>query len=251
MARENFEVEVPDGTHLGFSRDTEGAYRAHLFDDETNELVGHAELFEPDLSDDDPSSGEDAEVLAQFLAALALLGVIVGAQKAAPYVKQWWNNKAVPFLKGRRSPIDRTPAEHPDPVASTLGVTDREPAAQDDVFSALDEYRASMSSAEARERFIAALVARLFSEKQLQILKGARIEDAQGALGLASAMAALTPQQFEDSVREMLEENPSWPDQETEAELSKLLSSSLEQPAPALLTRDRQIDMGASSAREE
>lgn len=51
MAKKRFDVEVPDGQHLGFSRDTDGAYRAHLFDDETNDLVGHAELFEPE--DDD------------------------------------------------------------------------------------------------------------------------------------------------------------------------------------------------------
>jgi hypothetical protein len=48
------------------------------------------------------------------------------------------------------------------------------------VFAALDEYRASMSSAEARDRCVVALVARLFSEEQLSATN-ARIEDEGGA----------------------------------------------------------------------
>jgi hypothetical protein len=241
MARENFDVDVPDGTHLGFSRDTDGAYRAHLFDDETNELVGHAELFEPEADDhasadpgyvyvnNDSSSREDEAEWSEILGALALLGVIVGAQKAAPHVKQWWNNKALPFLKDQRAKLSRTPNESGEIAATEVLLAEPEPTATDDVFAALDEYRASMSSAEARERFIAALVARLFSEKQLHLLRNARIEDELGSLELASAMDALTPEQLEEGIRAMLEANPSWPDQETVAELGKLLNGSLKQ----------------------
>ena len=46
MAMKRFDVEVPDGQHLGYSRGTDGAFRAHLFRDDTNGLAGHAELFE-------------------------------------------------------------------------------------------------------------------------------------------------------------------------------------------------------------
>jgi hypothetical protein len=55
VAKKRFDVEVPDGQHLGVSRGTDGAYRAHLFHDDTNELVGHAELFEVDEDEADPS----------------------------------------------------------------------------------------------------------------------------------------------------------------------------------------------------
>lgn len=243
MARENFDVEVPEGSHLGFSRDTDGAYRAHLFDDETNELVGHAELFEPDANSDagstmapDPvfiyvdnersdSRADDTEVQ-DVLAALALLGIIVAAQKAAPHLKRWWNARALPFLKNARSKLSRMHKPNGSRIvqAEVPALDESAPAGSAQaVLSALDEYRRSMSSAEARERFIAALVARLFSEQQFSLLREARIEDQSGSLELASAIETLTPQQLEDSIRLMLESNPSWPNQETLAELGNLL----------------------------
>lgn len=258
MARENFDVEVPEGTHLGFSRDTDGAYRAHLFDDETNELVGHAELFEPEddygagyapdpepvyiyVSDDREAQREEDNEVADALAALAILGVIVAAQKAAPHVKKWWNEQALPFLRDKRARwFRRRKARVEATQEHVTVVAEPAPTESNDVFAALDEYRASMSSAEARERFIAALVARLFSEKQLHLLRNARIEDEQGSLELASAMDALTPQELEDGIRAMLEANPTWPDQETVAELSKLLNGTVEQREPLAL----QVDSG-------
>jgi hypothetical protein len=48
MAKKRFDAEIPKGQHLGVSRDTDGAYRGHLFDDETGQLVGHVELIEVD-----------------------------------------------------------------------------------------------------------------------------------------------------------------------------------------------------------
>lgn len=255
MARENFDVEIPAGTHLGFSRDTGGAYRAHLFDDATNELVGHAELFEPEsdghrseqeyvyVNSHQSAAREDETELADALSALALLGIIVAAQKATPHVKEWWNAKALPFLKDQRARLSRSTRDEREFPAIHAAVVEPAPAATHDVFAALDEYRASMSSAEARERFIAALVARLFSERQLQLLRNARIEDERGSLELARAMDGLTPQQLEDGVRAMLDANPSWPDRDTVAELSKLLNGTFQQPdpgvEPALRARSR------------
>lgn len=242
MPRDNFDVEVPEGTHLGFSRDTDGAYRAHLFDDETNELVGHAELFEPaegeyvgsvmdaqpvytNVANDRSTSQEDEAELQEVLGALAVLGIIVAAQRAAPHLKRWWNDRALPFLRKSKNRLPKARRSKSDAaVVESFALMEPapEPSAQD-VFTALDEYRTSMSSAEARDRFVAALVARLFSERQLRLLRNARIEDEGGALELASAMESLTPQQLGESITLMLEANPSWPDEDTLAELGKLL----------------------------
>ncbi len=82
-----------------------------------------------------------------------------------------------------------------------------------------------MSSAEARQRFVTALVARLISEEQLQVLRNARIEDEGPEWELASAMAARTPQQLGESITLMLEANPSWPDEAALAELEKFSSA--------------------------
>ena len=181
------------------------------------------------VNNERPDSRADETEAAVELAALALLGVIVAAQKAAPHVRRWWNGRARPFLKNTRTKLSRTrKGDSSQVVAAEASIlADSAPAASSqEVFTALDEYRASMNSAEARERFIAALVARLFSEDQLRLLRNARIEDESDSLELASVMETLTPQQLGDSISLMLETNPSWPDQETLAELGKLLGNS-------------------------
>ncbi len=237
MAREAFDVEVPSGTHLGFSRDSDGAYRAHLFDDGTNQLVGHAELFRREDAggasnfdsgyDEDPSetwSKEDEE-LADAVAGLVLVGIIIAAQAAAPHVRRWWNDlrdRNRSRKEKRRSRKRRAGGDAAEAASSALTVTARAESSQQ-VFAALEEYKASMSSAEARERFVAALVARIYSEEQLRLLRDARIEDESGPLEIASAMDRLTPEQLGNSIRLMLESHPSWPDHETMTEIGKLL----------------------------
>jgi len=113
MVRQNFEVEVPDGMHLGFARDGDGALRGLLFDDDTNDLVGHAKLFEPegDWSDKPDQSeylatrsAEEDELIAQSAAALAAL-VILGIEIAAPHVKRWWRNQAAPAVRATRARV--------------------------------------------------------------------------------------------------------------------------------------------------
>lgn len=175
-----------------------------------------------------------------MLGALVILGVIVAAQKAAPLVRRLWNDQAVPFLRKSRNRLSRNRAaegqvpvaeysegeqaygaEYLDEYFKPLQSAPTE--SSQEVVAALDEYRATMSSAEARERFVAALVARLFSEEQLLVLRNARIEDDGAALELASAVETLTPQKLEESITLMLEANPSWPDEETLTELESIL----------------------------
>lgn len=116
MEKKRFDVEIPDGQHLGFSRGTDGAYRAHLFDDETNGLVGHAELFEvPADASDSPydqyvyvsdSTGtktgeltdEEFEELLRGLVSLAII-VATLAAAAAPQLRNWWHGVALPVMK--------------------------------------------------------------------------------------------------------------------------------------------------------
>ncbi|AUZ33651.1 hypothetical protein C3B78_03650 [Arthrobacter sp. PGP41] len=255
MARKRFDVEVPDGQHLGFSRDTDGAYRAHLFDNETNDLVGHAELFEPDEDDagspniqyvyvSDPGAAEGRELtdeeLAEALEALLRLGIIVAtlAAAATPHVKRWLHDVAIPAMKstsdtalltmkstwnrfiGTRNvergaaPAEMVPATEPVRADSS---TELEVAFQD--------YRARMGSAEARERFVGALLARAFSEEQMRMLLNAKIEDGAPA-GLTAAMGALTAQQVGETITLMLEKNPSLLDCEPLAELGTILRGS-------------------------
>lgn len=229
MVRRTFDVEIPDGQHLGFSRGTDGAYRAHLFDDETNELTGHAELFETDEAFTQDAQYADAphsaaltdEELAEALEALARLVLIVAtlASAAAPHVRSWWQDIALPAMRSAkngavtavRSRWDRvTAARRTGPPAVEI-ITPAEPAGgarSTELAVAFQEYQARMSSAEARERFVRALLARAFSEEQLRLLRNARVDDDRPS-ALATAVAALTPAQVEDTLTVMLEKNPS------------------------------------------
>lgn len=248
MVRKRFDVEVPDGQHLGFSRDTEGAFRAHLFDDEGNRLAGHAELFEPD--DDDSSGlhygyGSDSqaeddsqltdEELAEALGALIGLAIIVAslAVEAAPHVSKWWKSQVVPAAKSTWARIESTwnripktlKAETRAANAVKLTLTDSQRGdSSTEVTVALEDYRARMSSAEARERFVAALLARSFSEAQMRMLRTAKIEDADGELELDKAIETLTPHQVGETLKLMLEKNPSLLSSESLGDLGSIFT---------------------------
>jgi len=251
VARKRFDVEVPDGQHLGFSRDTVGARRAHLFDDENNDLVGHAELFAPD--EDESSSpnieyvyvsgfgaaeeapyqlSEQDKELAEALANLVKLGIITAAVAAAPHVKKWWTDKVVPTFRGARdgvkSTFKRVPhrrKDHgPSSTAVVASVVDPAPVqSSSELAVAFQDYRTRMSSVEARERFVAALVARAFSDAQMNILQNAQIEDEEGPVELEGAIRALTPQDVAETLKEILERNPSLLDRVTLTELGSIL----------------------------
>lgn len=256
MAKKRFDVEVPDGQHLGFSRDTDGAYRAHLFDDETNGLVGHAELFEPDGDDEDSLNSQyvyvsvsearedrelTAEEIAQALADLIRLGIVVAAlaAEAAPHVKSWLHDRAIPaikatsgnvlhgvkstwnrFLGTRKVELEGTPAETVWAIEPPCADSSTE------LEVAFEVYRSRMGSAEARERFVVALLAKAFSEEQMRMLRNAKIEEDGDALGLKAAVEALTPQQVGDTLTLILEKNPSLLDRESLAELGTVLGGS-------------------------
>lgn len=275
MARKRFDVEIPDGQHLGFSRDTDGAYRAHLFDDETNDLVGHAELFEGGtdetqaphveyiyVSDSEPSRGHDLtdEELEETIEALLNLALIVTtlAIKAAPHVAGWWRGTAMPALKSARgnalsavkSANERTVRSirsksdtalltlrsgwlkpHKDPKPENAVLTGETVAAGPEnlrrpaqLETAFTEYRSRMGSTEARERFVAALVARAFSDQQMQAIRDATIEDNGDLPGLGDAMKALTPQRVGETISLMLEKNPSLLEPQSISELRAIFS---------------------------
>lgn len=245
MPRERFDVEVPEGTHLGVSRDTDGAYRAHLFDDDTNGLVGHAELFEPVKDQAEPPTdpspvfvyiddGHEYEAQARepsevekLLGSLLLLGVLVAVEKAKPHVKEWWTDQARPALRSKWKDLASSRSRRASRrTASAEASTTTQPAPAEsshEVLAALDAYKASMSSDEARARFVTAVTARLVSEEQLAILRSARIEGDDGPLELET----LTAQQISEGMTAMLEANPSLLDPETAAaQLGRILGPS-------------------------
>ena len=274
MAKKRFNVEIPEGQHLGFSRDTDGAYRAHLFDDETNDLVGHAELFEineddadaPDIqyvyvSDSDetedyelPNAGREFtdEERDQALEVLVSLGIIVTmlATAAAPHVTRWWHDVAIPAMKSTSVNARQSMKSARDNVLLTMKSTwarltgtpevgrgatstemnpETESAREDsstELQVAFQEYRVRMGSAEARDRFVAALLAKAISEEQMRMLRSAKIDGHNGPNDDEVAMQALTTQNIGKTITLMLEKNPSLLERESVAKLATILRGS-------------------------
>jgi hypothetical protein len=176
-------------------------------------------------------SEQDKE-LAEALANLVKLGIITAAVAAAPHVKKWWTDKVVPTFRGARdgvkSTFKRVPhrrKDHgPSSTAVVASVVDPAPVqSSSELAVAFQDYRTRMSSVEARERFVAALVARAFSDAQMNILQNAQIEDEEGPVELEGAIRALTPQDVAETLKEILERNPSLLDRVTLTELGSIL----------------------------
>ncbi|MET9819740.1 hypothetical protein [Streptomyces sp. NPDC006355] len=219
-------VRVPKGTHLTRSRKTAGAHRGMTRDPDTNQ-VGQAEIFlkkenEPDQVSAYPQSEPDHESdaraqerreRAEFAAeVLVQIGFKVG-KKAAPHVRKWWYEQALPSVKAKWSSVARSRTSD-----------GRAEATQDlqEVVTVSDEQRPTMSGAEARKRFAAAVVTRIYSDGQLRLVRNARVvdEEADSPVELW-ATDDLTPQRIGEYVALALEENPSLLDQ---AELGKLVA---------------------------
>ncbi|MET9830554.1 hypothetical protein ABZ078_14830 [Streptomyces sp. NPDC006385] len=82
-----------------------------------------------------------------------------------------------------------------------------------------------MSGAEVRKRFTAALMARIYSDGQLRLLRNARVVD-EGEDGPVEPGATedLSPQRIGEHLALMLEVNPSLLGEDTLAERGKLVA---------------------------
>ncbi len=82
-----YRVQHGENVHLDESRDQEGAFRGTLRDNETNKLVGHANLIPVEDDDDyDFEYGGDSRGSDGALAGLALIGVGIAAVGAIRYL---------------------------------------------------------------------------------------------------------------------------------------------------------------------
>lgn len=239
-----YEPIVPEGQHLGTSRKVDGAVTGHLFEDGTNGLKGHAawrwiDEPEPDYGPSyeyepwrEPPSEKPRELtpeereLANQIIAMIVVGTVRAAVAATPHVKRWWNEKAVPPVKSAWKRVTAPRKANNKAAAATSSSVSRATfvASTTAVEVAVAESKISMGSAEWKQRFRAMLAAGAFKDEQLRILSSARIEDDDALLETQGTMEQLTPQQFADRIKLMLESNPSLLDEETSAELIRVFS---------------------------
>jgi hypothetical protein len=223
-----YEPIVPPGHRLGTSHDVDGAVTGHLFEDGTTGIKGHAAWRWVDEPQPACSAGchceepqrltpEERE-LAIRLAAVAVTAIV---RVAAPHLRRWWRERAVPAVASIRKRAGAASKADPHAEdAASLSLSHAVTSSGVEVPVAEPEF--SMTSAEWMERFRAMLAAGAFHEEQRRIILKARIEDGDGS-GAAGAVAErLTPQQFADRIVATLFANRSLLTPEISAELTRL-----------------------------
>ena len=237
-------VRVRKGARFVRSRKTAGAHRGMTRDPDTNE-VGQAEIFLKEENEPDPVAAypqgwpdsdrqeseareqerrENAEFLAEVLVQIGLRL----AEKAAPHVGKWWYEQALPVVKAKWNDQALPSVKAKWSSVARSRTSDRRAEVAEDpqeVVTTSGDQRMTMSGAEARKRFNAAVMARIYSDGQLRLVRNARIVDEpeHGPVELG-ATDDLTPQRIGESVALMLEVNPSLLDGDALAELGKLVA---------------------------
>ncbi|WP_055600601.1 hypothetical protein [Streptomyces aureus] len=237
-------VRVRKGARFARSRKTAGAHRGMTRDPDTNQ-VGQAEIFlkeddEPDPVTAYPQDGldhdrhesearaqerrENAEFLAEVLVQISLRL----AEKAAPHVRKWWNEHALPAVKAKWNDQALPSVKAKWSSVARSRTSDRRAEGTEEpqeVVTTSGDQRTTMSGAEARKRFAAAVVARVYSDGQLRLLRNARVvdegEDGPVELGTTDD---LTPQRIGEHVALLLEANPSLLGEDTLTELGRLVA---------------------------
>lgn len=220
-------VRVPKGEKLAKSRDTPGAHRGFVHGGERR--MEHAEIFlkpkgdEVEQADGDPTTGyiyESARApktraqleLEERLQELVQRGMYKAVDLASPYVERWWHEQARPFMLARSERVRHRLSSRRRLGESSAVLVGGPVGESQDVVAALDTYKASITSDEARRHFVQALMTQRYVDDKRQLLTEARIEDSDAPAELAAAVQALTPKQVEDCLIMMLETNPGLPE---------------------------------------
>lgn len=224
MTEKLLAVEVPEGMRLGFSQDTDGARRGLLFDEKTNKLVRHAELYEVDDDRDrslsldaiPPKGGRDADDVLQTINQLLTLVELV--IEIAPHAQRLWREVGSPaYIRARawareKRGLKRTEKSEPQAVDSIIvDGADSQSIAPPVVaqLATQPEDTPSMSNAETRQRLADALEALAHAQDQLRDLHDAVIGDPSGATDLAATLDALTPEAIDQAIDTLLASSAS------------------------------------------
>ncbi len=225
IIREKMWVERPAGTHLS-QAGKPGGFSTLARDDDTNELETHATLYPVDDEDDDgeaaagdvyitnyyvddaSASRELTDEERELLAKLVVVAALIAAQVLGPRIKTLWNDRALPFIR-RRWNAARTARWRRNRQSAVEVAAASEEAPVGEVLATVPTEQVSISSAEARARFLAAMRAREFSDEQLRILRAARIDVDAAPEQLQRAMEELPSEPLNDVVTHMLEMTPA------------------------------------------
>jgi hypothetical protein len=210
MPKKRMWVEWDDDAELSQSQKSPGAYSPLTRD--ADRKLGHVTLsdideYEEDLEDDDWAPDFDAHApdeqgwrIGEILELVESLTPVFVAAK--PHVERWWKDQARPALRSTNRSVRGRLAR-----TRKIGRPTRIKAVTS-VDAAPNDEHLSMTSEEARQRLLAAIAARAFSDEQVRLLARARIRDAGEPLAFESLMEQFWPQEVEGQVGLLLEANP-------------------------------------------
>lgn len=228
MVRRRVEIEYPDDAELGQSRQADGASSPNFYVSDYKGVRGQVKIYdiddeaEPAYSEPEYLESEQrvaerdpfAEAISEALAQVMTHYINLGFAKAAPHVKAWVADKAMPAVKAtvhsarRRITKGRKAAQTNLSERGTSAVAATDPSTELDAPPSED--KPSMSGQEAQTRVAAALLARAFSDEQLRMVFSARIDDDGEFLVWMKSMEKRTPAEIEERIHLMIESNPGF-----------------------------------------
>ncbi|MDR6938473.1 hypothetical protein [Arcanobacterium hippocoleae] len=173
------------------------------------------------VTSDHRRESEESNELAEVIGELIVAVTVAGIAKAAPHVKQWWQETARPAVNrqakwirsiGRKKKSD-------EPETQVLN-----PARDEHAAIELDQ-RQIMSRQEAMARIIAGLAAKAYSDEQLRMVKSARIVEVEDYAEIEQALSQIPSEQLQALIIEMVK-NPALLEDGSLANLASMLNPS-------------------------
>jgi hypothetical protein len=185
MPKKKMYVEWNDNASLSNSKKKPGNYSPLTRDLDNN--LGHVTL--SDIDEDTDNKDSDfldwaAEVLTQVIVELTVRASGHAYRSAKPRVSQWWNETARPSIKSTRHNATRR-------LSNVRSIRSERRNSSDNANSnrmlngdneAIEAEPIRMDAHEAQQRLAAALIARAFSDQQLQVLLNAQVENGEESI---------------------------------------------------------------------
>lgn len=208
MARIAGYFEYDDDLTPGRSKD--GGIHHNLYDH--GRLSGHGKFVlgdESDNSGDDSyvTDGQDEEITnAELAATVGLLAGIIVWERSKPHVKEWWDKRGRQGLKSRWEGIAGGvgPSRQADVSEHSTVVEESSVVPSKDMEAENSEDSITLTRAQAQTLFGAALKARNFSDATFELLRKARIVDADGNFNPAGELEKITRHKIGNAVQQVL-----------------------------------------------
>lgn len=246
-----YRVVHKKGTHLAPSKNTEGAVRGSLLDNETNQLAGQAEWVKVDESEygyDEPYDYQEtrwekelspeAQEFAKLVGEAIAAGTVwVLREVVTPRVKLWWQEKAAPAMREKwgdvknKNTLKKTRRERSMQSTEIAATSQTVPGmVSQELDDAYEKYVHDMTSKEAQRELLEIFILSVMLTAKIRKLSCARIIRDGGTPGEyiegQEIIQKLSEPEYVASINQILENNPLLLEEKS-ATLSEILGYSI------------------------